>query len=306
MTFRIKYLPAFLVMLVLFSSCLNNSGKSDAEIIESESEITYGYSYISGDFESIQVKYQIHFINAGQGESILILTPDKTVIIDAGDRNGIAANYLLHQGIQHIDIAIATHPHADHIGGFRDIFELFTIGELIDPGVVHTTLTFERYLTLIYELDIPFTVGRKGMIRELGEAAFLELLHPEEPSDQNLNAASIVVKLTLGNITALFTGDIERRSEEELLKEHLKLESNILKVPHHGSATSSHKAFLKAVKPNVAVIMCGTDNAYGFPEKEVLRRLDHLGSEILRTDLHGHIIIKSDGENFTVETLPYL
>lgn len=299
-----KFWTIFLFLLAFTtvkSGCGSRSQRTHQALKEAKSSSRTSLFYDSGFDKPFVNKYQIHFINVGQGESILILTPDKTVLIDAGERNSIAANYLTRQNINHIDIAIATHPHADHIGGFLEIFELFTIGELIDPGVVHTTLTFEHYLTQIYELDIPFTIGRKGMRRELGANAFLEILHPEEPSDQNLNAASLVVKLTLENISALFTGDIERQSEIELLKEKFKLQSNILKVPHHGSATSSHNDFLNAVKPEIAVIS-SNQNSYGFPDQEVLRRLKKVNSKIFRTDIVGHIIVSSDGQNFFVDT----
>lgn len=291
------------ILAVSIGSCSSRSQRTYEALRQNKKDNrNIGLDFLIKDTLSLN-KYLIHFIDVGQGESTLIQTPDKIVLIDAGERNGIAAGYLIQQNISHIDIAIATHPHSDHIGGFLDVFELFTIGELIDPGVVHTTLTFERYLTQIFELDIPFIIGRKGMKRELGEGAFLEILYPEEPSDQNLNAASIVVKLTLGDFSALFTGDIERGSEIELLKEKEKLKSNLLKVAHHGGATSSQTAFLNEVKPEVAVIFCGQNNAFGFPAMEVISRLNHFNTKVFRTDLHGHIILSTDGQDFSITSV---
>ena len=290
------------ILTVLLGSCSSRSQRTYEALRQNKIDNrTIGLDGLGKDAHSTN-KYLIHFIDVGQGESTLIQTPEKVVLIDAGERNGITAGYLTQQKISHIDIAIATHPHSDHIGGFNDVFPLFTIGELIDPGVVHTTLTFERYLTQIYELDIPFTIGRKGMTRELGEGAFLEILHPEDPDDNNLNDASIVVKLTFNDFTALFTGDIERISEAELIKENGKLKSTLLKVAHHGGATSSQQAFLNEVKPEIAVISCGLNNASGFPDQEVLSRLKDLNTKVFRTDIHGHIILKTDGKDYSVTT----
>jgi len=119
-----------------------------------------------------------HFINVGQGDSILIQTPTQNILIDAGDRGTTVVNYLKAQGISSLDLVIGTHPHADHIGGLINVLDTIPVKEVIDPGVVHTTKTFEDYLTLIDQKDIKFTEGRAGMVRDIGGGAKMEILHP--------------------------------------------------------------------------------------------------------------------------------
>jgi competence protein ComEC len=257
------------------------------------------------DPASQEYRFEVHFIDVGQGDAILVLTPSKTMLIDAGPRDGNAAAYLQSVGVTEIDIVIATHPHADHIGGMPDIFSSFPVREIIDPGVAHSTLTYTRYLELIDEMDIPYTEARKGMRRELGAGAFAEIIHPSCTSEEFLNDASIVIAVVLGNVRVLLTGDIERMSEEMLLDGDsdfvASLQSQIFKVPHHGSISSSHTGFLEAVGPEVSIIMCGLHNPYGNPHRVTLAALEAAGSDILRTDRNGHIVIRTDGEDYVVD-----
>jgi len=248
------------------------------------------------------VVYEIHFIDVGQGDAILVSTPEKILLVDGGLRNSGVVEYLQSMEIEEIDIVIGTHPHADHIGGLIDVFYDFDVGEVIDPGVTHTTNTFNEYLTVIDFFDIPFTVGRKGMEWQLSENASMKLLHPTNPSDTHLNNASIVAKVTLGDVTLLLTGDAEWQSEQQMLENPELLPSNILKVGHHGSRTSSTKDFLEAVQPEISVIMCGSNNSYGHPHSETLEQLNAVDTDIYRTDIHGHIVIVSDGIEYTVTT----
>lgn len=244
----------------------------------------------------------VYFIDVGQGDAILIQAPAAAVLIDGGPRAAgrKVVEYLKQAGISGIDLVISTHPHEDHIGGLISVLKAFPVGEVIDPAVVHTTRTFEEYLTLIDEKDIKFTEGRAGMSRELGGAAVLEILHPASPSAKHLNNASIVVRLTYGEVSFLFTGDAEKEAEAEMLKRGLNLAGTVLKIGHHGSRTSSTAEFLKAVAPEVAVIMCGKDNLYGHPHEETLKKLADAGVEIYRTDLHGTIVVTTDGQAYDV------
>lgn len=244
--------------------------------------------------------YEIHFIDVGQGDAILVITPEKIMLVDGGPRQSGVVSYLQALDIEYIDIVIGTHPHADHIGGLISVFHEFDVGEVIDPGVVHTTVTFNDYLTVIDVYEIPFTVGRKGMEWQLSENAHMVLLHPVNPSSNHLNDASIVSHVTLGEITLLLTGDLEQFGEQRVLEEPDLLPSHILKVAHHGSNTSSTMPFLEAVNPEVSVIMCGENNPYGHPHGPVLERLEAIGTDIYRTDIHGHIVVETDGVTYTV------
>ncbi len=240
--------------------------------------------------------YKVHFIDVGQGDAILIQTPSKNVLVDGGERRGGVVDYLLDLTIDTLHLLISTHPHADHIGALPDVLTKFAVLEVIDPGVVHTTNLFTRYLKTIDSLEIPFVVGRAGMKRDLHDHAYMELLHPVDPTEKHLNDASIVVMLVLEQVTVLLTGDIEKRSEAEILSRYPDIQSNVLKVAHHGSITSSSDDFLKAVSPEVSVIFCKADNNYGFPHDQTLSLLSSVKSKILRTDICGTIIMATDGD----------
>ncbi|MDR4987849.1 MAG: ComEC/Rec2 family competence protein [Bacteroidales bacterium] len=246
--------------------------------------------------------YQVHFIDVGQGDAIYVVTPGKNVLVDGGWRNGGIREYLQSLDVERIDIVIGTHPHADHIGGLIDVFHAFEVGEVIDPGVSHTTLTFNQYLSAIDYHSIPFVVGRKGMEWQLSEDAHMVLLHPVNPSSDHLNNASVVARITLGEVTLLLTGDAELAAEDQMLSDPELLNVNVLKVGHHGSWTSSNEAFLAAVLPEVSVIQCGADNPYGHPHNVALQRLHAVGTEIYRTDIHGTVIMESDGVEYKIST----
>ncbi len=263
---------------------------------EKEAEVTS--SVVSGVLE-------VHFIDVGQGDSILIKTPQKNILIDGGNRGTTALNYIRNQGVNALDFIISTHPHADHIGGLINVIQSIQVGEVIDPAVPHTTKTFEEYITLIDQKGIWFTEGRAGMKWDVGGGATIHILHPTSPSQSDLNNASIVVRLTFGEVSFLFAGDAESAAESQILNRGYELNSTILKVGHHGSKTSTTQAFLKAVKPEAAIIMCGKTNAYGHPHQDILNKLSAANVEIYRTDLHGSIVVVTDGDTYSINKEPY-
>lgn len=250
----------------------------------------------------IEAIYHVHFIDAGQGDAILIQTPAANVLVDGGERGGGVVDYLLGLAIDTLHMLVATHPHADHIGALPEVLSTFPVLEVIDPGVVHSTRLFREYLSLIDSLEIPYTMGRAGMRRELGGEAFFDIVHPEDPVSHRLNDASVVILLHLHQIRVLLTGDIEARSEAELLLRLPSIQSHVLKVAHHGSNTSTTQSFLDAVAPEVAVIFCADGNKYGFPHQEVLFRLSQHETKVLRTDHHGSIVLKTDGIQYYFDT----
>ncbi len=242
----------------------------------------------------------VHFIDVGQGDSILVDAPEKTVLVDGGNRDEAAANYLQRKHIYALDLIIATHPHADHIGGLIDVMEVIAVEEIIDPGIPHTTVTFEDYLDIIDRKKITFTEGRSGMVRELGGGVTLQIIHPTYPSEDDLNNSSIVTRIEYGQVRFLLTGDAEAEAEKDMLESGYNLKSTVLKVGHHGSSTSTTPPFLDAVSPNLSVIMAGADNQYGHPHTETLEALEIAGVKIYRTDLQGTILIKTDGDNISI------
>lgn len=170
---------------------------------------------------------------------------------------------------------------------------------------MHTTATFEEYLTVIDEKDIKFIEGRAGMKKELAPELFFEILNPKEPLTDDLHLENIVGQLRYDQVGFLFTGDIEADGEEEIINRSYDIENQILKVAHHGSSTSTTSEFLDAVNPEIAVIQVGEDNRYGHPADEVINRLANAGVEIYRNDYQGDIVVTTDGTSYSVDEEPY-
>ncbi|MDW7674674.1 MAG: stalk domain-containing protein [Bacillota bacterium] len=254
--------------------------------------------------EKAKKELTVHFIDVGQGDSILIQSPSgKTMLIDAGERTAgqKVVSYLKAAGISSIDWVVSTHPHADHIGGLITVLETFPVANVLDPAVVHTSKTFEDYLTLIDKKEINFVEARSGMTVNFDSLVKVEVLAPgSEASKASLNNTSVVLKLSFGEVSFLLAGDAETDSENIMLRAHSnKLKSTILKVGHHGSKSSTTANFLKAVSPEAAIIQVGK-NSYGHPTEEALNRLDAASVKIYRNDLHGDIIISTDGKNYQI------
>lgn len=221
------------------------------------------------------------------GDSILIETPNgKNVLIDAGSENSSVNEWLSALNISRIDVAIATHPDKDHIGGF---LQLDNIETMLAPGVTCTTRVCDK---LAHKYN--YTIARYGYTINLDPTVDMTVLGPKELFEKD-NDNSIVLKVTYGRTTFLFTGDCERACEEALRD----IDVDVLKIGHHGSKSSTSQAFFDAVSPSISVIGVGP-NQYGHPHQEVLKRLE--GSEWYRTD-EGTVRIYSDGEKLAVERL---
>ena len=240
----------------------------------------------------------VHFLDVGQGDSILIQFPnDSVMLIDAGpDRSGATViSYLKQQGVKKIDYLVATHPHADHIGGMAAVIKEFDISKVYMPKVTHTTKTFEDMLLSIRKKGLKITPARAGLniIEQDGlQATFTA---PCSSGYDGLNNYSAVVKIRYGSTSFLLTGDAEDLSEKEMLASGADLQADVLKVGHHGSSRSTTPAFLKSVSPEYAVILVGAANDYGHPHQETLDNLADAGVIIYRTDEEGTIIFVSDG-----------
>jgi competence protein ComEC len=243
----------------------------------------------------------IVFIDVGQGDSILLLLPNaKTVLIDGGERQSseqVLATLMEHD-VSRIDVMVATHPHADHIGGLIDVINSnVSVGEVMDSGQLHTTQTFEDLLDAIDAKQIPLTSVKEGDLIELDTSVQLKVLNPGETlyeGEDEINNNSVVIKLTYGNFSALFTGDMEEHNEQRITNKQIDVD--VLKAGHHGSRFSSTDTFLQVVSPEVAVISSGENNTYGHPHKEALERIESAGAEhVFRTDLNGTITLIANG-----------
>lgn len=245
------------------------------------------------------------FLDVDQADCELIYLPDgKTLLIDAGNRGDgdKIVNYLKDKSIKKIDYLIATHPHADHIGGMSEVIDNFEIGKLFAPRVPNnqapTSKTYEDFLTSVQKKGLKISAAKSGATLFEGEDYKAECFAPNSGEYEELNNYSVTVKLTYGMHSFLFTGDAESLSEEEMLKAGYNLDSDVLKVGHHGSSSSSSKKFLKAVSPKYAVISCGTDNSYNHPHKETVNALNKLSGleKTFRTDVDKTIIFTADGK----------
>ena len=245
----------------------------------------------------------VHFLDVGQGDSILIQSPEgKNMLIDGGkkDAGKQVVSYLQDQGVDELDYVIATHPDADHIGGLLSVLNSISVKNFVDSGRVHTSQTYEEMLELIGDKKVPFIVPVKGDTIPLDSTMEINVLNAGENSNDN-NEASIVLKVQYGKISFLLTGDADIGVENSMLNQYY-LESTFLKAGHHGSDTSTSEAFIRAVKPKVTILSYGKDNSYGHPQKEVVNRIKNIKSQVYATAEVGNIIVKTNGVDYTIST----
>lgn len=249
----------------------------------------------------------VHMIDVGQGDSILIQTKEKAVLIDAGERDQgqTVCDYLKSAGVNKLDLVIATHPHSDHIGGLADVLTQIRTEEILMPELsdemVPTTSSFQRLLTAVEKENVRAVAAEPGLVYDLGGGVSLTVLAPVKDYDK-LNNYSVVCRLDCGQTSFLFTGDAEKQVEQDLLDAGANLQADLLKAGHHGSSTSSGDAFLDEVRPKIAAISCGQNNDYGHPHKEVLASFSQRGVTVCRTDLQGTVVFSTDGTDITVHT----
>lgn len=243
----------------------------------------------------------VAFLDVGQGDAIFIETPNGSqVLIDGGSNRMVlsALGEVMPFYDRSIDVIIATHPDLDHIGGLPAVFQNFSVSLFLEPGVASESAAYRALLLSIEESGAERVLARRGMRVTLDEETFLDILFPDrDPTTMNTNDASIILRLVHGENSFLFTGDSPKKIERYLtLLDGSGLKSDVLKVGHHGSKTSSGERFIGFVSPEISVVSVGKDNRYGHPHEEVLDILRGFGSKIFRTDMLETIIIKSDGE----------
>lgn len=269
-------------------------------------DMLYQTSGLTPSRAPVQGDLLVHFVDVGQADCQLIQTPQQNILIDAGDIGDgpQVISYLRAQGVERVDLLIATHPHADHIGGMSDVIQEFEIDKIlfseVPESILPTSKTYQELLNSIEQKKLRITKAKPGTQYDLGGGASMAILGPIEDYD-NLNDTSVVCRLDYGENSFLFMGDAEIRSEEDLLNTYSKetFKADVLKLGHHGSDTSSGEKWLDAIRPDYAIAEVGYDNKYGHPNPQIIQRLKERGIKLYRTDQNGTIVAASDGKNLT-------
>lgn len=248
---------------------------------------------------------EVNFFDVGQGDAILIESPKRTqILIDGGPSSKILEKLseTLPFYDRSIDLIILTHPDPDHLLGLIDVLKRYKVDLIGTNGAVSSRPEFKEFMSQILKKEVPLKILKKDQRISIGESLSFDILAPLENFDgrkvSDYNTSSIVSKMIYGDSSFLFTGDTTQSVEKELVKQGINLNSDILKIGHHGSKTSTTEDFLKKITPEIAVIQVGKNNQYGHPYSEVLERLEKFGIKIFRTDENGDIKIISDGVSF--------
>lgn len=257
---------------------------------------------------------QVHVLNVGQGDSILIIAPGgKSVLVDAGvpGSGRVVLDAMKRYGVDHLDLMVATHAHADHIGGADEVMRRTKVTTVLDSKVPNSTKNYEDFLSAINETGAKYVPASPGQKFDLGGGATITVLAPFQPfftKDQlrsganEPNANSVVTRLDYGDFSMLLTGDAEAETEERLMSKGANIKANVLKVGHHGSRYASSEKFLRQGGFETAIISDGADNRYGHPSQDALDRLKQLGVKLYRTDLEGEVTIVSRGHGYDIRT----
>ena len=243
--------------------------------------------------------FAVHFIDVGQADAILILCDGKTMLIDGGNKadSNLMYTYLKKHNITHLDYLIGTHAHEDHIGGIAGALQVATVDKVYCPTTSYSTQAFKNFVNAVNNRGAKIEIPTIGTTFNLGSAVCTILAVNTDNKD--LNNTSIVMRVVYGENSFLFTGDAEDIVEKKLLSSGMELKSDVLKVGHHGSNSSTTYQFLREVMPEYAVICVGTDNTYGHPTENTLSRLRDAEVKTFRTDKQGDIICVSDGKTIT-------
>lgn len=252
---------------------------------------------------------RVDFIAVGQGDAALVTSPTgKTVLVDGGPRRSSEAlvTFLAAHTSGPLDLILLSHRHADHLGGLTAAVDQIGARLFLDAPIPHTGPAYAGLMRALQAQGVAVRQATRGRAIDLGGGATMTLIGPPQPpivgSRSDVNANSVVTRLTYGTVSVLFAGDAEARTEAWLMASGTDLRSSVLKVAHHGSRYSSGARFLRSVGPRIAIISAGAGNSYGHPARPALARLAHSGATVYRTDVDGTVSIETDGTTISVRT----
>ncbi len=262
-------------------------------------------------------RLHIYFCDVGQGDAILIKTPqNRQILVDGGPDDQVlkclskALPFYDHT----LDLVILTHPHADHVGGLIEVLRTYQVRKLIFQQTPYKSADYQEFVDLVRQKNLPIWEVVAGEILALDQRTRAEVWYPlsdeelkllgtpVDPYDgEDVNDSSIVFRLVCGSFETLLTGDFPGAAQELLLRQGTVKESDVLKVAHHGAKEGANENFLEKVNPKLAVISVGANNRYGHPHQETLEELKNTGAEIKRTDQDGTVEVVSDCQNWWVK-----
>ncbi len=254
-------------------------------------------SSVGGDLE-------VHYLDVGQGDATLLLHDEVAVLVDAGrwQSSGLVP-MLRARGVEALDLVVITHPHADHIGQFDQVMDAFPVDEVWWSGSVTTSQTFERAVAALERSDAAYEEPRVGDQATLGPLDIEVVNPPAGVGLSDLHDAGVSLRVTYGEVRLLFTGDNEAATERRMTSDSAAMiDADILQLGHHGSSTSTTASFLSAVDPMLAIYSAGANNSYGHPAPEVVDRVLASDIELYGTDVHGTILVTTDGAGWSVAT----
>lgn len=265
------------------------------------------YIFVGGNSDSAtQQPLSVHYIDVGQGDSVLIDCDDNYILIDAGKAKAgdIVVNYLKNLGVDKLSLVIATHCDSDHIGGMTDVINNFKIDKFLMPSSVEKDINDSFYSDMVSALkrnNVNCESAALNAVMNFGGGTLM-ILAPINLEATDDNDLSVVTKLTYGNSSFLFMGDASAQEESDLIDCSAAIESDIIKIGHHGSKSSSSWDFIRRAAPKAAVISCGLNNDYAHPSSTVLNTLKSIDCKYYRTDEQGTIVIGTDGTNYFFDT----
>lgn len=273
-----RLLCLLLLLSLLFAGCGGSQPAQDTDATASE-------------------QLTVHFIDVGQADCILLECAGRYMLIDGGnvDDSSYIVSYLQKQGVEQLDLVVCTHAHEDHVGGLAGVLAVFPTAELWSATTTYSSKCFDNFVRYADQQRLTIQIPQPGKTVTYGKLT-LKVLGPVD-SYSETNNTSIVIKATFGSRSFLFTGDMEKDAENDMLDSGAQVKADVLKVGHHGSDTSSGYRFLYEVDPQYAVISVGEGNSYGHPHEEPLSRFHDAGVTVYRTDLLGEILVTTDGEN---------